>query len=218
MGENKKLQMHEKKYNLFDSKPIRTLKEWALYNFKMTGINAIEEDIKNCIVLVLNSGSIFSINKQDSLLIEIKKPLKFAYDKIIYLKTTNSKGVMATKTYGTNVLVFRKNDTEKIDKIVKVMLYKYTSSSAKLEATKKKRNQYINKQLAEAKKEASKKFPFHMEKTTIEDMLKMDVEAYIYTCPKCKENFIFNSPQLKCKKCGSYLIDLEKEKVRKDYS
>ena len=218
MEENVKYPMHEKKYGLFDSKPIRTLKEWALYNFKMTGVNVMEEDIKNCVMVVLNPGSIFSINKQDSLLIDIKKPLKFAFDKIVYLKTTDKSRAMATKTYGTNVLVLRKDDEERINKLIKAMLYKYTSSSSKLESVKKKRNQYVNKQIAEARKEALKKFPLDMEKTTIEELLNTDIEAYTYLCPKCEESFIFNSPQLKCKKCGSYLIDLEKEKVRKDYS
>ena len=210
--------MREKKYGLFDSKPIKSRKDWALYNQKMTGVNILEEDIRNCIMVVLNSGSIFSINKKDNLLVDIKKPLKFCHEKIIYLKTTNLEGAMATKTYRTNVLVFRKDDTEKVDRLVKAMLYKYTSSSVKLESVKKKRNQYVNKRITEARKEALKKFPLHVETTTIEDMLNMDVEAYVYICPKCEESFIFNSPQLKCKKCGSYLIDLEKEKVRKDYS
>lgn len=209
---------NEKKYGLFTSKPIKSRKDWALYNLKMTGVNILEEDIKNCIMVVLNSASIFTINKKDNLLVDIKKPLKFGCEKIIFLKTINSKGAMSTKTYNTNVLVFRREDEERINKLVKAMLYKYTSSSVKLEAIKKKRNQYINKQIAEARKEALKKFPLHVETTTIEEMLKMDVDACVYICPKCEESFIFNSPQLKCKKCNSYLIDLEKEKIRKEYS
>ena len=215
------MRMREVKNAIFEIQRFNTKEEWNKYNLKMTGVDVINTNIntirKKYLLLIINSHTSINVVKNKEILIKLRDILKLG-NKTIFFYERDKKNIktIKTHTYGTHLLIIPKSDKNKIELISNNIFNRYVEIEQKVLSIKEQKDTYIQEQMKQIKKQAEELFPMNIESFNYEDLYK-DITENAYYCPKCDRNYTFKEPKAKCDKCNSYLIDVWKERLSKDY-